>query len=126
MPILARWTLRKPNSQVKTPVFQQGKSIVFVVRGNIWHASGCLYGRVCLLVHLKIKCALTSEELCDMAAANGILVFPFHKEEKKRTVMHILHCPAVKFLRKSFQMQCEYCAKLYYKSYLCACTQIST
>ncbi len=59
-------------------------------------------GESVFLVHLKIKCALTSEELCDMAAANGILVFPFHKEEKKADgYAHIaLSCcevPAEKF-----------------------------
>lgn len=40
-------------------------------------------GESVFLVHLKIKCALTSDELCDKAAANGILVFSFHKGQKK-------------------------------------------
>lgn len=41
-------------------------------------------GESVFLVHLKIKCALTSDELCDKAAANGILVFSFHKDQKKK------------------------------------------
>ena len=40
-------------------------------------------GESVFLVHLKIKCSLTSDELCDRAAANGILVFPIHKNNKK-------------------------------------------
>lgn len=59
-------------------------------------------GESVFLVHLKIKCALTSDELCDKAAANGILVFSFHKDQKKMMVLHILHSHAVKFLWKSF------------------------
>lgn len=40
-------------------------------------------GESVFLVHLKLKCALTSDELCERAAANGILVFPIHKTGKK-------------------------------------------
>lgn len=40
-------------------------------------------GESVFLVHLKLKCALTSDELCKRAAANGILVFPIHKTGKK-------------------------------------------
>lgn len=40
-------------------------------------------GESVFLVHLKIKCALTSDELRDKAAANGLLVFPIHKGSKK-------------------------------------------
>lgn len=40
-------------------------------------------GASVFLVHLKIKCALTSDELCHKAAQNGILVFPFHNGKKE-------------------------------------------
>jgi len=40
-------------------------------------------GESVFLVHLKLKCDLTSDELCERAAANGILVFPIHKTGKK-------------------------------------------
>lgn len=40
-------------------------------------------GESVFLVHLKLKCSLTSDELCKRAAANGILVFPIHKTGKK-------------------------------------------
>lgn len=40
-------------------------------------------GESVFLVHLKIKCTLTSDELCDRATKNGILVFPIHKTAKK-------------------------------------------
>ncbi len=40
-------------------------------------------GESVFLVHLKIKCALTSNELRDKAAANGLLVFPYHTGSKK-------------------------------------------
>ena len=40
-------------------------------------------GESVFLVHLKIKCALTSDELCEKAAKNGVLVFPFHKDKKE-------------------------------------------
>ena len=40
-------------------------------------------GESVFLVHLKVKCSLTSDELCEQAAANGILVFPIHKTGKK-------------------------------------------
>lgn len=40
-------------------------------------------GESVFLVHLKLKCVLTSDELCDKAAANGILMFPIHKTGKK-------------------------------------------
>lgn len=40
-------------------------------------------GESVFLVHLRLKCALTSDELCGRAAENGILVFPIHKTGKK-------------------------------------------
>ena len=40
-------------------------------------------GESVFLVHLKIKCSLSANELHDKAAANGILVFPIHKRGKK-------------------------------------------
>jgi len=40
-------------------------------------------GESVFLVHLKIKCALTSDELREKAAENGILVFSIHKSGKK-------------------------------------------
>lgn len=40
-------------------------------------------GESVFLVHLKLKCDLTSDELCELAATNGILVFPIHKTGKK-------------------------------------------
>ena len=68
-------------------------------------------GESVFLVHLKVKCSLTSDELCERAAANGILVFPIHKAGKKNeSYAHIaLSCcevpvekfpDAVKLLRK--------------------------
>lgn len=40
-------------------------------------------GESVFLVHLRLKCSLTSDELCEHAAANGIFVFPIHKTGKK-------------------------------------------
>ncbi len=40
-------------------------------------------GESVFLVHVRIKCFLSSDELCDRAAANGILVFPIHKTGRK-------------------------------------------
>ena len=40
-------------------------------------------GESVFLVHLKIKCSLTSDALRDRAAENGILVFSIHKAGKK-------------------------------------------
>lgn len=40
-------------------------------------------GESVFLVHLKIKCALTSDKLREKAAENGILVFSIHKAGKK-------------------------------------------
>lgn len=40
-------------------------------------------GESVFLVHVRIKCSLSSDELCDRAAANGILVFPIHKTGRK-------------------------------------------
>ncbi len=59
-------------------------------------------GESVFLVHLKINCSLSSDELCDRAAADGILVFPIHKTGKKSEgYAHIaLSCcevPAEKF-----------------------------
>ena len=58
-------------------------------------------GESVFLVHLKIKCALTSNELRDKAAANGLLVFPYHTGSKNDGAAHIaLSCcevPVEKF-----------------------------
>ena len=59
-------------------------------------------GESVFLVHLKINCSLSSDELCDRAAADGIMVFPIHKTGKKSEgYAHIaLSCcevPAEKF-----------------------------
>lgn len=62
-------------------------------------------GESVFLVHLKIKCALTSDELRDKAAANGLLVFPIHKGSKKMMALPISRSPAAKSLWKNFQMQ---------------------
>ncbi len=40
-------------------------------------------GESVFLVHVRIKCSLSSDELCDRSAANGILVFPIHKTGRK-------------------------------------------
>lgn len=36
-------------------------------------------GESVFLVHLKLKCSMTSDELCARAAQKGVLVFPIHK-----------------------------------------------
>ncbi|MDE7031200.1 MAG: PLP-dependent aminotransferase family protein [Lachnospiraceae bacterium] len=59
-------------------------------------------GESVFLVHLKLKCALTSDELRDRAAEKGILVFAIHRsDEKKESYAHIaLSCcevPVEKF-----------------------------
>ena len=70
-------------------------------------------GESVFLVHLKIKCSLTSDALRDRAAENGILVFSIHKESKKNEgYAHIaLSCcevpvekfpDAVRLLKKCF------------------------
>lgn len=68
-------------------------------------------GESVFLVHMKLNCAMTSDELCKKAAQKGILVFPIHNPSQNgRSYAHIaLSCcevPVDKF-PDAVKMLCE-------------------
>lgn len=61
----------------------KAKTLSSLLENTFKDQASVYMGESVFLVHLKIKCSLSANELHDKAAANGILVFPIHKREKK-------------------------------------------
>ena len=69
--------------KLKRPYSNKAKTLSSLLEHTFKDQASVYMGESVFLVHLKIKCSLTANELHDKAAANGILVFPIHKRGKK-------------------------------------------